>query len=75
MGLALSGAAKHKLVGLLSQRLKKAGIYVGKVMTFASIKGTPGGDATSIEPSIVAEKFWQLYEARGKTYAAIRRAS
>jgi NAD(P)-dependent dehydrogenase (short-subunit alcohol dehydrogenase family) len=72
MGLALSGAAKHKLVGLLSQRLKKAGIYVGEVMTFASIKGTPGGDATSIEPSIIAEKFWQLYQARGETYATIR---
>jgi hypothetical protein len=57
---------------LLSQRLKTAGIYVGEVMTFASIKGTPGGDATSIDPSVIAEKFWQLYQARSETYATIR---
>jgi hypothetical protein len=60
MGLALSGAAKHKLVGLLSERLKNEGIYVGEVMTFASIKRAPGSDDSSVDPSVVAEKFWEL---------------
>ena len=32
MGVAIANAAKHKLVGLLSQRLKDDGVYVGEVM-------------------------------------------
>ncbi len=32
MGLALANAAKHKIVGLLAQRLEGDGIYVGEVM-------------------------------------------
>jgi hypothetical protein len=30
MGLALSNAAKDKLVGLLSERLKSDGVYVAR---------------------------------------------
>jgi NADP-dependent 3-hydroxy acid dehydrogenase YdfG len=67
MGLALANAAKHKLVGMLSERLKPAGVYVGEVMVAGSVKGTPWdqGNAT-IEASSVAGKFWDLYQARGE---------
>ena len=41
MGLALANAAKHKLVGLLAQRLKDDGVYVGEVMIAGVIKGHP----------------------------------
>jgi short-subunit dehydrogenase len=65
MGLALANAAKHKLVGLLSERLKDDGIYVGEVMVAGSIKGTAWdrGNAT-IDASTIADKFWDLYRAR-----------
>ena len=38
MGIALANAAKYKLVGLLAQRLKGDGIYVGEVMIAGTIK-------------------------------------
>jgi len=71
MGVALANAAKDKLVGLLAQRLKGDGIYVGQVMIAGAIKGTPWGNADSIEPSIVADKFWELYQARDEVRARI----
>ena len=65
MGLAVANAAKHKVVGLLSEKLKADGIYVGEVMVLGSVKGTPfdNGSAT-IEASTVAAEFWKLYRAR-----------
>jgi len=72
MDLALANAAKHKLVGLLAQRLKGDGVYVGEVTIAGSIKGTPwhtGG--AGIEPSTVADKFWELYQTRGKVRARV----
>ena len=78
VGIALANAAKHKLVGLLSQRLKKDGVYVGEVMVAGIIKGTPvagNGDGieslTAIESSTVADKFWELYQARGEIRARV----
>lgn len=64
-GLAISKAAQHKLVGILSQRLKKEGIYVGEVIVLGMVKGTAfdAGNAT-IEPDTVAKKFWELYQGR-----------
>ncbi len=73
MGLALANAAKHKLVGLLSQKLRGDGVYVCEVMVLDLVKGTAfdrGGHAT-IEPSSVAAKFWELYSARAATYAQV----
>ena len=64
MGVALANAAKYKLVGLLAQRLKDDGVYVGEVMIAGTIKGTVWADANSIEPSTVADRFWELYQAR-----------
>ncbi len=71
MGVALANAAKQKLVGLLAQRLKGDGVYVGEVMIAGTIKGTPWDSADSIEPSAVADKFWALYQARGEIRARV----
>lgn len=72
MGIALANAAKNKLAGLLSQRLKRDGVYVGEVVIYGTIKGTPTDHGDAIDPSIVANKFWDLYQARGETRGEIR---
>jgi NAD(P)-dependent dehydrogenase (short-subunit alcohol dehydrogenase family) len=72
MGVAVANAAKHKLVGLLAQRLKGDGIYVGEVMVAGMIKGTAWArDGQGIEGATVANKFWELYQARGEIRARI----
>jgi NADP-dependent 3-hydroxy acid dehydrogenase YdfG len=71
VGLALANAAKHKLVGLLSQRLKADGVFVGEVMVAGAVKGTPWASGDAIEPSVIADKFWELYQARGENRARI----
>ena len=65
MGLALANAAKHKLVGMLSEKLKADGVYVGEVMVLGAVKGTAfdRGQAT-VEAQTVANKFWELFSAR-----------
>jgi len=72
MGLALANAAKHKLVGLLSQALKPSGVYVGEVMVAGLVKETASdtGGAT-ISASAIAEQFWTLYRARGDVHARV----
>jgi hypothetical protein len=72
MGFALANAAKHKLVGLLAGRLKSEGVYVGEVMVAGTIKGTPwdSGNA-NIDPSTVANKFWQLFQSRTEVRARV----
>ena len=72
-GLALGSTAKHKLVGLLAQALKPEGIYVGEVTTFSTIRNTPGEDSRdSVDPSVIAENFWELYRARDAVRATVR---
>ncbi len=73
MGLALANAAKHKLVGLLAQRLKDDGVYVGEVMIAGVIKGTrfDSGASDAIKASTVANRFWELYRTRGETRARV----
>ena len=51
MGVALANAAKYKLVGLLAQRLKGDGVYVGEVMVAGVVKGTAWESPGAIEPS------------------------
>jgi short-subunit dehydrogenase len=70
MGLALSKAAQHKLVGLFHHKLKDEGIYVGEVTVLGLVKGTAHdrGNAT-IDPSAVADKFWELYRTRSEPWA------
>jgi len=67
MGLAVAKAAQHKAVGLLHQRLASEGVYVGEVVVLGSVKGTAfdSGHAT-LEPSSVANKFWELFQARSE---------
>ena len=72
MGLALSSGAKHKLVGLLAQRLKGEGVYVGEVTVYRTIAGTPGADANAVDPAIIAGKHWALYQARGETRDTVK---
>ena len=72
MGLSVVNAAKHKLVGLLSAKLKPENIYVGEVMVLGSIKGSVFDDGhATIESAAVAGKFWDLYQARGAATAEI----
>jgi hypothetical protein len=70
MGLAVGKAAQHKTVGLLHQKLKSDGVYVGEVVVLGLVKGTAfdSGNAT-LEPSAIADKFWELYQ--GKTEATV----
>lgn len=65
MGLSLANAAKHKLVGLLSEKLKSDGVFVGEIVVMGAVKGTPfdQGQAT-LEASTVAQAFWDLHEKR-----------
>jgi short-subunit dehydrogenase len=65
MGISIANAAKHKLVGLLSAKLKGDGIYVGEVMVLGAIKGTAwdSGNAT-LEASAVADKFFGIFKER-----------
>lgn len=71
-GLAVANAAKHERVGLLPKRFEADGIYVGEVVVLSLVKGTPfdNGSAT-LEPSRVADKFWELYRQRTKVSATI----
>ncbi len=71
MGVALANAAKYKLVGLLSQRLKSEGVYVGEVMVAGTVQGTAWDTGNSINPAAVADKFWALYQIRNETRARV----
>jgi NADP-dependent 3-hydroxy acid dehydrogenase YdfG len=70
MGLSIAKAAQHKLTGVLHQKLKDEGIYVGEVTVLGLVKGTAHdrGNAT-IEPAAVAERFWELYGARSEPWS------
>jgi short-subunit dehydrogenase len=72
MGLSMANAAKHKLVGLLAEKLREDGVYVGEVMVMSVVKGTAWdqGGAT-LEASTIANKFWELYQARTDVRAKI----
>jgi len=72
VGVAVANAAKHKVVGLLSEQLKGEGVYVGEVMVAGAVKGTSfaaGGDG--IEASAIAAKFWELHQGRGEIRARV----
>jgi NADP-dependent 3-hydroxy acid dehydrogenase YdfG len=72
VGVGLANTAKHRLVGLLAERLKGEGVYVGEVMVAGVVKGTAyDSGAGSIEASAIADKFWELYQARAEIRARI----
>ena len=70
-GVALENAAKSKLVGILAERLRDDGIYVGEVTIAGSVKGTPTAFAGAIEPAKIADLFWSLTQSRDKTRVTI----
>jgi NAD(P)-dependent dehydrogenase (short-subunit alcohol dehydrogenase family) len=62
MGLAIANSAKHKLIGLLSHKLRADEITVGEVVILGLVKGTAWDTGTAtIEPHTVADKFWEIY--------------
>lgn len=65
MGLAIANAAKHKLIGLLIEKLRADEITVGEVVVLGLVKGTAWdtGNAT-VEPRTVADTFWEIYSQR-----------
>ena len=71
MGIALANAAKQKLAGLLAQRLKGDGVYAGEVTIYGTIKGTSTDSGSGIDPSVVAGKFWDLYQSRSEVRARV----
>jgi NAD(P)-dependent dehydrogenase (short-subunit alcohol dehydrogenase family) len=72
MGLALANAAKHKLVGLLSQRLKGDDVYVGEVMVAGTVKGTAWDNGSAnLDGVTIANKFWELYQGRQEIRARV----
>ena len=72
MGLAMVNAAKHKLVGLMNERLKRDGVFVGEVTVLGLVKGTAfdNGHAT-LAPAAIAAKFWDLHTARAPVYVQV----
>ena len=67
MGLALANAAKRKLVGMLAQKLKTRGVYVGEVMVLGSVKGSAWDNGTAtLEAATVADAFYDLYSSRSE---------
>lgn len=71
MGLALAKAAQHKLAGLLAEKLRKDGIYVGEVVVQAAVKGTANARNATLTADEVAAKFWELYALRTARTATI----
>lgn len=73
VGVPLGNAAKAKLVGLLSARLKGDGVYVGEVTIAGVVKGT--GPAAPGMPTLdgadIAAAFWRLHQARDQVRARI----
>lgn len=74
MGVAVAKAAQHKLTGLLHQKLKADGIYVGSIIVMGMVKGTAfdHGNAT-LDAADLAAAFWQLYQDRTDIYRSFPR--
>lgn len=72
MGLSMANSAKHKLVGMLAQKLRGDDVYVGEVMVLGMVKGSAFDQGNAnIEAADVAEKFWTLSTARTETFTQI----
>jgi hypothetical protein len=62
MGLAIANAAKHKLIGLLSQKLRADEITVEEVVVLGIVKGTAWDTGSAaVDPNTVADKVWEIY--------------
>lgn len=65
-GVALECAAKSKLVGLLAERMRDQGVFVGEVVINGSIKGSPYASPTAIDPADVAAQLWDMAQERSE---------
>jgi hypothetical protein len=36
-------------------------------MVYGTIKGTPSGGSNSIDPALIAQEYWRLYQTRSET--------
>lgn len=73
MGLALANAAKHKLVGMLAQKLKPRGVYIAEIMVLGSVKGSAWDNGTAtLEAATVADAFYDLYMSRSELSRSVR---
>lgn len=70
-GVALENAAKSKLVGILAERLRDFGIYVGEVTVVGSVAGTATAGPSTITPARIADQFWRLTQTRTTTRVRI----
>lgn len=68
MGLSVANSAKHKTLRLLTKKLAADEVYVGEIVVTGTVKGTAfdSGNAT-LEPSLIAERFWDLSQARNQS--------
>jgi len=72
MGLAIANAAKHKLVGVLAEKLRGDGVYVGQVVVTGTVKGTAWDNGNAnLEAKTIAAKFWELFQQRTATSAIV----
>jgi len=70
-GVALECAAKSKLVGLLSERLRPEEIYVGELIINGTVKGSPYAGPTALDPAVIADRLWQMAEDRAENHVQI----
>lgn len=66
-GLGVANAAKHKLVGVLHQQLKDAGVFVTEVVITGTVKGTAwddGKNPNALDPAAIGGVYWDVYQAR-----------
>jgi NADP-dependent 3-hydroxy acid dehydrogenase YdfG len=65
MGLAVAKAAQHKLAGLLTEKLRDDGIYVGEVVVTGLVKGTAFDQGNAnLDPAAIGDRFFEIYSAR-----------
>lgn len=70
MGIAIAKSAQHKLTGLLHQRLKSDGVYVGEVVVLGTVKGTAFDQGQGgLDPVAIGKKFWEMYQGRAEASA------
>ncbi|NUU07856.1 SDR family NAD(P)-dependent oxidoreductase [Leifsonia sp. C5G2] len=66
-GVSLENAAKTKLVGILAERLRADGVYVGEITIAGSVGGTATASPTAIPPATIADTFWSMATERTMT--------
>jgi NAD(P)-dependent dehydrogenase (short-subunit alcohol dehydrogenase family) len=63
-GTALEAAAKSKLVGILAERLRADGIYVGEIIIASAVRTPASPPGTGIDPHAIAHRFWTMATER-----------